>query len=201
MSSILKQGHLDGLCLVYAVANAFKALKYPRRSASWFVDHQSHVWRKLVSVTPSLHNFVSGEGSAFELSTDSADVLVKERLLELYAAVIGERKREEYEARRVPLEELSSAIGESSAGLVCLRTSVETGSCTIGEHWVCVVDADQEQYYLACSYTDHLVKGGEPEHTRLSPLLNRPFNNTLPKRSVNKTSVYENSVYHFRVAY
>lgn len=38
MKKILQQGHFDGFCLLYAVANAFKTLKYPTKTANRFVS-------------------------------------------------------------------------------------------------------------------------------------------------------------------
>ncbi len=197
MKKILQQGHLDGFCLLYALANAFKVLKYPDRTASWFVYNQGHVWKKLVSVTPSLHNFASGEGSCFGVSTDRTDVTVKESFLELCAAVIGERKMETFTAHRVPAIELPAAIGKHSVALMCFGQGVKTERCTIGDHWVSVVDVDEDKYFLACSYADHLSEKVTESGVAVSPVHKRPFNNTIARRSVNKTTIVENSVYCF----
>jgi len=198
MKKILQQGHLDGFCLLYAFVNAFKALKYPNRTASWFVNNQSHVWQKLISVSPSLQNFASGEGSRFGASTDSTDVILKERFFDLCAAVVGDRKKEKFTARRIPASDLATAIGKNSVALMCLGQEVQTEKCHINDHWVCVVDVDENKYFLACSYTDYLSDNFDKPS--VSPGYKRPFNNIIAKQSVNKRTVVEDSVYRFSMA-
>lgn len=197
MKNILQQGHMDGFCLLYAVANAFKALKYPALTANGFVEKQRHVWQKLISVTPSLHNFASGEGSRFGASTDQTDVILHERFLELCAAVVSERKRETFRVRRITAEEISRNVTENSVVLLALRPKVRTNRCTIGDHWICVVDMDEEDFLFACSYTDYLDERRDTSKENISLSHKRPFNNRIAKNSLNKKTIFEKSLYCF----
>lgn len=199
MKKILQQGHLDGFCLQYAVANAFKALKYPTKTANWFVENQKHVWEKLVMVTPSLHNFASGTGSYFGSSTDQTDIILHERFLELCAAVVSEGKKESFSARRISIEEISGAVTKSSVVILCLRPNVNTKRCSIGDHWVCVVDTDDIDFLIACSYSEYLPKlnSGISSSEEVSNGYKKPFNNAIAKKELNKKIVFENSVYRF----
>lgn len=202
MEKILQQGHLDGFCLLYAVANAFKALKYPTNTANWFVENQKRVWEKLVMVTPSLHNFASGTGSDFGTSTDQADVILHERFLEMCAAVISEKKPESLRVHRIAVEDISGAVTANSVVLLCLRPGgVSTKRCLIGDHWVCVVGANDNDFLLACSYSEYLsnIKMDEFSGEEVSPSFNRPFNNAIAKKELNKKNVFENSVYRFDI--
>lgn len=199
MKKILQQGHLDGFCLLYAVANAFKALKYPAKTANWFVENQKHVWEKLVMVTPSLHNFASGKGSCFGASTDKTDVILHERFLELCAAVVSEGKKESFSVRRITFEDIYEAVTKNSVVLLCLRPEVRTKRCSIGDHWVCVVDTEDIDLLLACSYSEYLPKLNKKEFLseEIGHGFKRPFNNAIAKKMINKKIVFENSVYRF----
>ena len=196
---ILQQGHLDGFCLLYAVANAFKTLKYSTKTANWFVDKQRHVWEKLVMVTPSLHNFASGKGSSFGASTDQTDIFLHERFLELCAATISDKKKDNYSVHRISIEDISAAITKHSVVILCMRPEVSTKRCLIGDHWVCVVDADDKDFQLACSYSEYLPKLNKEEFLgdEVSFSFKRPFNNAISKKQLNKKIVFENSVYRF----
>ena len=197
MKKILQQGHLDGFCLLYTVANAFKALKYPTKTANWFVENQKHVWEKLVMVTPSLHNFASGKGSCFGASTDLTDIVLHERFLELCAAVISERKKESFSVRRIAFEDISGAVTKNSVVLLCLRPEVRTKICSIGDHWLCVVDTDDNDFLLACSYSEYLDEQRGTSGEEVSHSFKRSFNNAIAKKALNKKEVFENSVYCF----
>jgi len=201
MNKILQQGHLDGFCLQYTVVNAFKALKYPTKTANWFVENQKHVWEKLVMVTPSLHNFASGKGSYFGCSTDKTDVILHERFLDLCAAAVSDKKKEHYSIRRIVIEDVSEAITKDSVVILCLRQEVSTKRCSIGDHWVCVVDTDDKDFQLACSYSEYLPKLNREEFLGddVSHGFKRPFNNAIAMKDVNKNKVFENSVYRFEM--
>jgi hypothetical protein len=81
--------------------------------------------------------------------------------------------------------------------LLALRPGVHTERCKIGDHWVCVVDMDDENFLLACSYTDHLDEQKETSGERISMSHKRPFNNGIAKKALNKKTVFEKSIYSF----
>jgi hypothetical protein len=150
-------------------------------------------------VTPSLHNFASGTGSYFGSSTDQTDIILHERFLELCAAVISEKKKESFSVRKISIEEISGAVTKTSVVILCLRPNVSTKRCTIGDHWVCVVDTDDIDFLLACSYSEHLPKLNEKEFLfeESNHGFKRPFNNAIAKKKLNNKLVFENSVYRF----
>ncbi|KAF0221133.1 MAG: hypothetical protein FD174_631 [Geobacteraceae bacterium] len=196
---ILQQGHMDGFCLLYAVANAFKALTCPTQTASRFVEEQRNVWRKLVSVTPSLHNFASGKGSCFSTSTE-------QRFLELCAAAISNRSKESFSVHRITkIEEISESVTENSVVVLALGKEARTKRCTMGDHWICIVDTEDKEFLIACSYTDYLDnkngnKKKEDDQKKTSgesPCYNRPFNNRITKKELSKKAIGR-SLYKFR---
>jgi hypothetical protein len=199
MKKILQQGHFDGFCLLYAVANAFKTLKYPTKTANRFVENQNYIWTKLIMVTPSLHNFASGEGSSFGASTNQTDIILHERFLELCAAVVSERKKENFIVRRIALKDILGGVAKKSVVLLCFRSKVRTQRCSIGDHWVCVVDVDDKNLLLACSYTDYLDEQRKSSGEKVSNHLKRPFNNLIAQNEINKETVFENSLYCFEM--
>lgn len=75
-SRILTQGHFDGLCLLYAILNAYKTLVKPKITVYEFRRDTAHKWKNIIYNTPSLHKFASGEGSDFGIATDKLDLEV-----------------------------------------------------------------------------------------------------------------------------
>jgi len=75
VEKILSQGHFDGLCLIYSVFNSYRSLISPEQTALDFVEQRNTLWRKVISITPSLHNFVRSDvGSDFGLDEDQTKI-------------------------------------------------------------------------------------------------------------------------------
>lgn len=202
-TTILHQGHLDGFCLLYAIMNAYKALgaEDKKQPAHRFVaDHQGD-WSRLIGLVPSLHNFASGEGSDFGVSTNANDVFVKDAFIRACANTLTERLRtRQLEADRIDIKEIAATDFRDSVIVFCVSEKARCENHREGiDHWMTMVGEDDGHYLLACSYTWQNADDDNPYAELLDPATGRYFNNRLRKADVKPSKVYENAIYRFQL--
>ncbi len=153
---ILSQGDLDGACYLYSIANSFFALTSKQITAAQ--------WRKALRALPfKLDDFLSGQGTeALDSTPEYFEGLCRNFLEELRNTRFQLSRHE-----KVSSKSLRSAIAENQVAIIAIED---------GAHWVSVVDADQTQFYLACSAVP--LNSTEQYLEQRSPNFQRIFNRT-----------------------
>jgi len=189
---ILTQGHFDGFCLLYAILNGYKTLIKPEQTASGFVQDTANKWCKIISNTPSLHQFASGDGSDFGIATDKLDVEVKRVFIETCFKLLTEKTKNEITVAPLEFKNILNADLSKSIIIMCLKETAILEHGSVGDHWVEIVENEFESKKLnvACSYTQHA--NGFTESKSLS---NRYYNNSLPYIEVKKNRIWVDSIY------
>jgi hypothetical protein len=191
-NKILTQGHFDGFCLLYAVMNSYKALVSPRQIATTFSVNNFHKWAKIISITPSLQNFASGEGSDFGVSRNSTDIELKARFIQDCFTVLTEGMKAKIHTRRETIENLINVDFQDSIIILCVNEKAKFEHGSVGDHWVSLVgrDDDEEKFLVCCSFTPHEHYQAE----RLDGKTGRMFNNTISLHEIKKSKIYVNSI-------
>lgn len=154
---ILAQGHFDGLCLIYSLFNAYKALRSPSEKASDFAYRNSNFWRRVIGNTPSLHNFVLGEGSDFGRLRNATDAKVKQAFIATCFDVMTDGAAVSPVVIPTDIESLTTMDFSDSVAILCVKEKAEFEEGGMGDHWIAIVGRDDDAgvYLVACSYTNH----------------------------------------------
>jgi hypothetical protein len=124
---ILAQGDRDGACFLYSIANSYSALTSKQLSRD--------KWRKSINAIPfRIDDFLSGRGT--EKLDDN---------LEYFEGLCRDFLSNEFEVTgkmNVSEKSLRAHITEDQVAIVAIEN---------GAHWVCIVDVDNELFYIACS--------------------------------------------------
>ncbi len=196
-NKILTQGILDGLCLLYAVMNAYKTISNASSSASTFLDNYHNKWKKIISLTPSLQNFTSGEGSEFGLVTDNANKVALENLLSNYAAAFSDSSTYKYTVSNLEREDLSNHNFGNSALVFCLKKSAKTEYYTDANHWVCCIGIEGQKLLLQCSHTYYELENSYKEFCSEN-FKSRLFNNRIKISEIDNNRIYSESIYSIK---
>ena len=153
---ILAQGDLDGACYLYSIANSYFALTSKQLTSAQ--------WKHSLCASPfKLDDYLSGQGTeALDHTPDYLEGLCRNFL--------GEIKNARFEVTRsenVSSRSLRAALSEKQVVIVAFSD---------GDHWVSIVDADQQKFYLACSAVALTSKA--PYKEEKSPNFKRAFNKT-----------------------
>ncbi|MBV1839868.1 hypothetical protein [Photobacterium ganghwense] len=196
-NKILTQGHFDGFCLLYSILNSYKALVNPSQTASKFVESNFNKWSKLISISPSLQNFSSGEGSNFGIDTNRIDIKLKRLFIESCFDVLTERNNNNFTVTRESIETLKNFNFNNSVVIIALKDEAILEHGQIGDHWITIIgkDDDNERFLVACSYTLH--KYGFKEQVDINT--ERVFNNTMPYSEMKKKYLYENAIHGIHI--
>ena len=189
---VLAQGHFDGLCLIYSLFNAYKALRNPDEKASNFAERNSNPWRRVIGNTPSLHNFVLGEGSDFGELKDITDAKIKQAFIATSFEVMTDKTRVSSVVTPVDIQSLANMDFSESVAILCVTKHAEFEFGGMGDHWVAIVgrDAEQKKYLVSCSATMHHHGFRE----RLDEQTGRFYNTTIDVKGINKRTVYLNNI-------
>jgi hypothetical protein len=189
---ILAQGHFDGLCLIYALFNAYKALRSPNEKASDFAYRNSNFWRRVIGITPSLHNFVLGEGSDFGKLRNATDVKVKQAFIATCLEVMTDGSSVSSLIAPCDIESLKTMDFTESVAIVCVKPKAEFEQGGMGDHWVTIVgrDDDAKEYLIACSYTNHAYGLSERKET----MTNRYYNATIQIDRISSSTAYPDNI-------
>ena len=191
-------------CLQYAILNAYRALCYPLLETADFIDSERETWQRLISITPSLHNFSSGTGSHFgefryskKISRldDDGDIRLKESFMALASVTLSESSKNSLTLTRSNFSKIRADTVEQSAVILNIRGNALTRRGLVGDHWLVIVDYDEDNYYLACSYSDYLPPLDEGFSVGLSPRLKRPFNNVMEIKKLTRSVIWSETFY------
>lgn len=189
---VLAQGNFDGLCLIYSIFNAYKALKKPEEAASKFIRKHTEQWKVVIGNTPSLHNFVLGEGSDFGIQIDAMDVKIKRAFIATSFDVMTENSEDSPVVTAIDIESLKTMDFTDSAAVLCVKKSARFEHGGMGEHWVAIVGRDdvRGKYLVACSNT-LLHYGFKEEKDNQN---GRYFNASIDVTGIMKRTVYSNNI-------
>lgn len=195
---ILAQGHFDGLCLIYSLFNAYKALRHPREKASDFAYRNSNFWRRVIGNTPSLHNFVTDQGSDFGKLKSATDAKVKQVFISTCLEVMTDGSSVSSVVNPVELGSLATMDFTESVAILCVKEKAEFEDGGMGDHWVALVGRDDDAgiYLVACSYTNHQYGLNE----RQDPKTGRFYNTTIEAGRINKSTCYPDNISTIQLA-
>lgn len=189
---VLAQGHFDGLCLIYALFNAYKTLRNPEVKAPDFVAKYMNPWRRVIGNTPSLHNFVLGEGSDFGKLKDATDAKIKQAFISTCLEVMTDNSRVSSIVTATDIQSLASMDFSESVVVICVKENAEFEHGTMGDHWVAIVGRDDVKgvYLVACSYTIHQYGFQERQDEQSK----RYYNTTIEIGVITKQTAYPDSI-------
>lgn len=189
---ILAQGHFDGLCLIYSLFNSYKALRNPDDKASYFVEKNLNPWKRVIGSTPSLHNFVLGEGSDFGQLKDATDAKVKQAFIATCLDVMTDSARVASVVTSTDIQSLATMDFTEAVAILCVTENAEFELGGMGDHWIAIVgrDDEQEKYLVACSNTIHQYGF----HERKDEQTGRFYNTTIDVKGITKRTVYPNNI-------
>jgi hypothetical protein len=190
---ILTQGHLDGFCLLYSIMNSYKTLTNQNELATKFAFKLKNKkkWRDLISITPSLHNFASGEGSVFGLK-DKAEIEFKNSFISSCFHTLSDTK-----LKLVPIPIRFNEVLETdftdSCVIICLKSGTKLEQSESGDHWVSIVgfNVSENKILLTCSYTSHEKGLTENEDVQT----NKIYNNAISLDEFKARNIYVNEIY------
>jgi hypothetical protein len=189
---VLAQGHFDGFCLIYALFNGYKALKSPEVKASDFASKNSHSWKRVIGSTPSLHNFVLGEGSDFGELKGSTDAKLKQRFIGTCMEALTDGVRYQSLVSKVEISDLATVDFSESVVIICVTDKAKSENGKMGDHWVCIVGRDEEdgKYLVACSFTHQRYGFTERQDAKTK----RFYNTTIAYTGLNRTTIYPDNI-------
>lgn len=189
---ILAQGHFDGLCLIYSLFNAYKSIRSPSEKASDFVDRNSNFWRRVIGSTPSLHNFVLGDGSHFGVLRNATDVKVKQAFIATCFEVMTDGSAVSPVVTPTDIEFLNTMDFNEAVAILCVKEKAEFEEGGMGDHWVAIVGRDDDAgvYLVACSYSNHSYGLNERQDSKTG----RFYNTTIKVKGINKSTSYPDNI-------
>lgn len=189
---ILAQGHFDGLCLIYSLFNAYKTLRSPSEKASDFAYRNSNFWRRVIGNTPSLHNFVLGEGSDFGKLRNATDAKVKQAFIGTCLEVMTDGSAVSSVVTPSDIKSLATLDFTDSVAIICVKEKAEFEEGGMGDHWVAIVgrDDDAAVYQVACSYTNHAYGLNERKDEKTG----RYYNTTIKVDRITPSTSYPDNI-------
>ncbi|WP_157354269.1 hypothetical protein [Aromatoleum toluclasticum] len=153
---IFAQGDLDGACYLYSIANSYVALTSKQLTGAQ--------WKKSLRASPfKLDDFLSGSGTeALDGTPDYFEGLCRNFLERIRSTQFHLTRNE-----NVTAKSLRASLTDNQVAIIAIND---------GEHWVSIVDADQNQFYIACSAA--VLSSASPYLEQRSPNFQRAFNRT-----------------------
>lgn len=203
MNTILQQGNLDGMCLLYSIMNAYKVLTQDKMTSHEFTVKAFGAWKKIVSSLPWPQNFLNGAGTNFRESLSASDnITMEEAIIRRTLTILnhGEAKKVVFSKISVStkidlFDEIisSNVTGQSVLIFVVSKfniTSVGKKELIDISHWLCAVDSTDTETLLACSFAP-VMGAVEQESSRLK----RPYNNKMYIADFNNANIELTSLY------
>jgi len=156
---ILGQGHLDGACFLYAIANAQKCLADRQNMAV-----PAKRWGKMISLLNAADFLDRGIGT--QRTDDNAD-LQEQLALQCISSL---DPKATFSVKTIKELDATSRFDQhlTSNAAILLPTQ---------EHWYCLVDTEDKVAYLACS--SEWQEAGEKYQEAVSPRLKRVYNKAI----------------------
>lgn len=159
---IRTQGELDGACFLYALANAIQAIRARQISSA--------DWSRMLSKLTNTKDFLDQS-----CGTQRTDNSVRKQALLANRVVQGLSRQGTLRAESVSPLTRRSALEE----IITTQSAIVLSS---PQHWYCIVDADSQQLYIACSWILH--EHDQKYKERQSPHLRRYYNRVESRGSL-----------------
>lgn len=188
---ILSQGMLDSACLLYAIANAYKALTYPRHLTHTFISNSGFEakWRTLISLH-DCQRYMNGDGSDIDGLSPEQQLQVVNSFLET-AMMILSGTGPPLTVQNITLEQFRLETYIKTVVLFCSKRSARTLCFSRSDHWLVAVGRTKNLLQLACSSSLYVCNPYFERRTALG----RYYNNTMDFGMVNQKHIYENFIF------
>jgi hypothetical protein len=174
--------------------NSYKSMTSPNEPATLFSfkPKNKNKWAQLIGITPSLHNFASGEGSVFGFKNEDKDLQFREAFISSCFNTISDKDKI-ISSSRVSFDEVLETDFTKSSVIICFKPGAKFEQGDSGDHWVSIVgyDATEHRLLLACSYTSH--ESGLTEKKDL--VTRRVYNNTIKSKDFKIRQIYSKEIY------
>jgi len=173
--------------------NSYKTLTSQNELATKFAFKLKNKkkWRDLISITPSLHNFASGEGSVFGLK-DKAEIEFKNLFISSCFNILSDA-RVKLESTPISFNEVLKTDFTYSCVIICFKSGAKLEQSESGDHWVSIVgfNLSENKILLTCSYTSH--EKGLTENEDIET--NKIYNNAITLDEFKARNIYANEIY------
>jgi hypothetical protein len=173
---ILGQGHLDGACFLYAIANAQKCLSDRQNTAV-----PAKRWGEMISLLNAADFLDLGIGTQ---RTDDNAELQEQLALQCISKL---DPKATFAVKTIKELGATSRFDQhvTNQSVILLPTQ---------EHWYCLVDSQDKVAYLACS--SHWQEAGEKYQEAVSPRLKRVYNKAIEFKDL---KIFQNRAIVFSV--
>ncbi len=146
----------------------------------------------MIGNTPSLHNFVLGDGSDFGKLRNATDAKVKQAFIATCLEVMTDGSAVSSVVTSTDIESLTTMDFSEAVAILCVKEKAEFEEGGMGDHWVAIVGRDDDAgvYLLACSYTNHAYGLNERQDSKTG----RFYNTTIKVAGINKSTSYPDNI-------
>lgn len=146
----------------------------------------------MIGNTPSLHNFVLGDGSDFGKLRNATDAKVKQAFIATCLEVMTDGSAVSSVVTPTDIESLTTMDFSEAVAILCVKEKAEFEEGGMGDHWVAIVGRDDDAgvYLVACSYTNHAYGLNERQEAKTE----RYYNTTIKVERINKSTSYPDNI-------
>ncbi|PNP69390.1 hypothetical protein AL481_013805 [Pseudomonas aeruginosa] len=146
----------------------------------------------MIGNTPSLHNFVLGDGSDFGKLRNATDAKVKQAFIATCFEVMTDGSAVSSVVTPSDIESLATMDFTESVAILCVKEKAEFEEGGMGDHWVAIVgrDDDAAVYLVACSYTNHAYGLNERKDAKTG----RYYNTTIKVDRITTSTSYPDNI-------
>ena len=192
---IYQQGDLDSTCVLYSIANAYRALT--NRTLT------RNMWQNIINVTPSISQFLTYGSTFFDGTSDNykkeAEKMIQKSIVENAFAVLSTKKY----SFRISKISTDKIISNDFSNSVVIFSVTDRAKCEYHDeldHSMVIigVDNDKSNFLLACSYT-RFYRGRYYEEHKIENS-KRVYNNKISTSQLSKrNNIYSNYIYRISV--
>ena len=146
----------------------------------------------MIGNTPSLHNFVLGDGSDFGKLRNATDAKVKQAFIATCLEVMTDGSAVSSVVTSTDIESLTTMDFSEAVAILCVKEKAEFEEGGMGDHWIAIVGRDDDAgvYLVACSYTNHSYGLNERQDAKTG----RFYNTTIEVERINKSTSYPDNI-------
>ena len=186
---IYQQGDLDNTCLLYSIANAYRALTGRRVD-----DGRTYGWSNIIKITPSISQFLT-DGSEFFENKDKAEQMIHESIVRNAFEVLSTATYQ-FDFLKISNNKINTIDFSNSVVIFCITERAKCKFHRELDHWMVIIDRDETNFLLACSYT-RFYRGGDYEEYMIQNS-NRVYNNQISAEELDH--VYPDYIYRISVS-
>ena len=187
---IYQQGDLDSTCVLYSIANAYRALTSRKLTPN--------MWQNIINVTPSISQFLTYGSTFFGGTSDNykkeAEKMIQQSIVENAFAVLS-TKNYSFRISKISTDKI---ISNDFSNSVVIFSVTDKAKCEYHhelDHSMVIigVDNDKSNFLLACSYT-RFFRGRCYEEHKIENS-KRVYNNRISTSQLSSRNIYSNYIY------